>query len=363
MANSEHVALVKKGAKAIAAWRKAHPDTRLDLRSADLREACLATADLTGADVRACLMGADLRVADLTDADLAGADLRLANLWKARMTHADLRVANLTAADLTAANLGDADLTGAIIGWTILADVDLAHATGLADVKHGGPSSVGVDTLARTLRSSGGQFTEEQLLFFTGAGVPATLLDYLPDLLETNPLQFYSCFISYSTKDEAFASALHADLEKAGVKTYKWDLDGVVGRDLMENVDLAIRNYDKMILICSQHSLASKGVDKEIVKALQKEEQLWNTKRRLEQKAQAAGEEPPFVDVDVLVPVWLDGSVERWESPYASEVKKKMAADFRGVTPGSEKYQKQLARLIHALNPKTWPPKPPRSAR
>ena len=39
MANPEHVALVKKGAKAIAAWRKSAPATRLDLRDADLTDA------------------------------------------------------------------------------------------------------------------------------------------------------------------------------------------------------------------------------------------------------------------------------------------------------------------------------------
>ncbi|MDO8532937.1 MAG: hypothetical protein Q7T26_12380 [Dehalococcoidia bacterium] len=69
------------------------------------------------------------------------------------------------------------------------------------------------------------------------------------------------------------------------------------------------------------------------------------------------------MDVDVLVPIWLDDSVEHWESPYASEVTKKMAADFRGVTPGSKKYQHKLTQLINALNPKSWPPRPLRLAR
>ncbi|MDO8532936.1 MAG: toll/interleukin-1 receptor domain-containing protein [Dehalococcoidia bacterium] len=245
MANPKHVALVKKGAGAIAAWRESASATQLDLRGADLW-----SADLTDADLRS--------------ADLTGAHLRGADLGGAFLTGAVLRDADLT----------DAVLTHASIGWTILADADLAEAIGLADVHHDYPSTVGVDTLARTLRSSGGRFTEEQLLFFTGAGVPGTLLNYLPDLLETNPIQFYSCVISYSTKDDAFASALHDDLEKAGVKTWKWDLDGVVGRGLMENVGRAIHNYDKMILVCSEHSLASKGVDEEIVKALQKEKRL-----------------------------------------------------------------------------------------
>jgi hypothetical protein len=48
-----------------------------DLRDADLRDADLSGADLRDADLRdADLSGADLRDADLRDADLSGADLR-----------------------------------------------------------------------------------------------------------------------------------------------------------------------------------------------------------------------------------------------------------------------------------------------
>jgi hypothetical protein len=38
MANPEHVQLVKQGAEAIHRWRKEHPDIKLDLREADLRQ-------------------------------------------------------------------------------------------------------------------------------------------------------------------------------------------------------------------------------------------------------------------------------------------------------------------------------------
>ena len=36
MANPKHVAVVRKGAKAIDKWRQGHPQERLDLRGADL---------------------------------------------------------------------------------------------------------------------------------------------------------------------------------------------------------------------------------------------------------------------------------------------------------------------------------------
>ena len=50
------------------------------------------------------------------------------------------------------------------------------------------------------------------LAFLRGCGLPNSLIDYLPSLLLDSPIQFYSCFISYSSKDEEFAQRVHADL-------------------------------------------------------------------------------------------------------------------------------------------------------
>ena len=35
-----------------------------------------------------------------------------------------------------------------------------------------------------------------------------------------SPIEFYSCFISYSSKDEEFAKRLHADLQSNGVRCW-----------------------------------------------------------------------------------------------------------------------------------------------
>ena len=34
------------------------------------------------------------------------------------------------------------------------------------------------------------------------------------------PIEFYSCFISYSTHDQEFAERLHADLQAKGVRCW-----------------------------------------------------------------------------------------------------------------------------------------------
>jgi uncharacterized protein YjbI with pentapeptide repeats len=80
MANNEHVALLKQGVAAWAAWRRENPDVRPDLGEADLRK-----TDLRGAD----FSGADLRGADLSWANLSRADLSEAKLFNAALHQAD----------------------------------------------------------------------------------------------------------------------------------------------------------------------------------------------------------------------------------------------------------------------------------
>jgi hypothetical protein len=295
---------------------------------------------------------------NLYGANLSGADLRIANLMGAILRVANLMGANLSGADLSGADLTGAKFNKARMGVTFFGVVDLSQARGLEAVVHDFPSSIGVDTLALTLRGSGGQFTVGQLKFFQEAGVPPTLLEYLPSLLETYPLQFYTCFVSYSGRDDAFATQLNQNLNEAGVKTWKWDLDAVPGRDLRENVDRAIRNYDKMILVCSINSVTSGPVEREIERALQNEEQLMAAKGERAREALAAGREPPYVDTDVLVPVRLDDTIFQWTSHFAPDVKRRMISDFTDAPPGSDKYKRELLKLINALNPRAWPLQP-----
>ena len=372
MANAKHLAILRQGVETWNRWRADSPEVVPDFSHADLSdrklsEARLSLADLTWANLSrtnlalADFTEADLTGVDLTGAKLGGANFSAANLGGANFSRADLTWADLTNADLVLTNLFRADLSQTQIGksrfWHVsLSDLDLSTTIGLGSAVHGSPSSVGVDTLIRTLRGSGGRFTEEQLVFFEGAGVPHTLLESLPGILKAEPVQFYSCFIGYSTDDEAFADQLNHDLNKASIQTWKWNLDALAGRDLRDNIDRALTNYDKMILICSINSLTSGPVDREIEKALQKEDQLNTAKAQRVKEAFAAGEESPYVDTNVLVPIRTDDFVFHWESPLASQVKRLYIPDFTDAPPDSEKYQDELQKLIHALNPQVWPP-------
>lgn len=351
MANPEHVKIAKRGADAIAEWRRKRQYKRLRLSEADLSGADLAWADLSGAVLRrADLSGADINRANLSGADLIEAILRGADLGRADLRGADLNGADLSGAEINHANLSGADLSGAglsnaLCHATTFARCDLSRARGLDAVRHTYPSTIGVDTLALTLQGAGGRFTPEQRTFFENAGVPRTLLDYLPGLLETHPIQFFSCFISYGTQDEKFADRLYRDLKGHGVTCYKYDVDALVGRGVWANIDQAIRAHGKTIVICSPSSLQRPGVQREIERALQREDDL--TSRQADQ--------PDIkIDTDVLFPVRLDDYVlDKWEHPRQADVTAKHIGDFRGWDQDEANYNRGLEQLLRALDPRS----------
>ena len=84
-------------------------------------------------------------------------------------------------------------------------------------------------------------------------------------------LQFCSCFISYSTKDQELADRLYADLQNKGVRCWFAPHDVQGGRKLHEQIDEAIRRYERLLLILSPNSMASKWVKTEIRNARKRE--------------------------------------------------------------------------------------------
>jgi hypothetical protein len=99
-----------------------------------------------------------------------------------------------------------------MLGATILGEIDLSTVRGLESIEHHGPSTIGIDPIYR----SKGKIPES---FLRGAGVPENLITFMKSLTG-RALNFYSCFISYSTKDQKFADRLHADLRAKGVRCW-----------------------------------------------------------------------------------------------------------------------------------------------
>lgn len=248
MANPEHVALVRKGTEAIAEWRRAHPEDRLDLTG----------ANLSGANLRwAALARANLTDANLAQANLSTADLRVANLVNADLREADLTWANLTWADLTNANL-----VGATFRLPLLNNVDLSKAIGLRLVKHLGQSFVGVDTLVISTREATSEVAPDLVSFLAHAGVPLGLLIALQ--LGATKITYHSCFISYGQPDVALATTLCRDLELRGVPCWMYELDKTPGRRTRREIGDARMGADKFVLLCSAATLVRDGVLEEI---------------------------------------------------------------------------------------------------
>jgi TIR domain/Pentapeptide repeats (8 copies) len=248
MDHDEALKLLGGGPEGIAEWNRR-------------RSAGEEIPDLSGADLSAAKLGPldpikpNIRGAHLSGADLSGSDLSAANL----------RWADLAWTDLRRANLAEADLSYATCWNTSFAEVDLSSAKGLETVRHRGPSSI--DT--HTLIASKGKIPET---FLRGCGVPEELICYLPSIIGSmSPIQFYSCFVSYSTKDEDFAKRLHSRLTEEKLRVWYAPDSMRAGSEHDQQIDEAIRLYDKLLLVVSDASMTSGWVRREIRKARQNE--------------------------------------------------------------------------------------------
>lgn len=175
-----------------------------------------------------------------------------------------------------------------------------------------------------TIVLSGSRVSQE---FLQGVGVPKAVLDYLVSAL-TQPLELYSCFISYSSKDELFAKRLYYDLRAHDVRCWLFEEDAEWGKKVWSEIDRSIKIHDKVIIICSAHSLESEPVLREIERALQREDK---EKR------------------DVLFPVRLDNHIfEHWEHHRKPDVTSKVVGDFSDL----RKYERSFRKLLDFLNKK-----------
>ena len=326
--------------------------TRADLSESELSHSGLLEASLTGAKlVDSLLCGAYLELADLTKADLTraflsqavlkDATLRQARLIKADLNGADVRRADLREADMRGAclletslietQLSGARLSDALFGDTVIG-TDFSEAIDLNHAQHLWPSVVGIDCIL----SHRGELPEK---FLRGCGLRREEIAYFHNQIR-NPIQFYTCFICYSTVDEKFASRLYDDFTRAGIACYKWDQNARTGRNLRDEIDRAIRANDKVVLIASESSLKSPAVIREIDRALVQEDERFKKKQ--------AGEFEG--DVDVLFPVRLDDYIfERWKDERKVDVTKKFIADARGWDSDPKIYAKVRHKLIADL--------------
>jgi TIR domain/Pentapeptide repeats (8 copies) len=356
MANKVHVRRLKEGVNAWNTWRHKNdviPDlSDADLKGCILRGANLSHANLSEADLdgsrlnnasleRANLYYANLSRADLSNANLTGAELHEAKLDHGNLSSTNLSGARLEAVTITLANMSNVNLRDAVLGFTILrqsklggadmtdaflegvvfADIDLSNVIGLETCVHGGPSSI--DHL--TLHKSG----PLPLRFLRGVGLTDAFIEYLPSILH-RAIQHYSCFISYSSKDQAFADRLYSDLQNKGVRCWFAPHDMPIGGKILDEIDSAIRLRDKLLLILSAQSIASEWVEDEVTNAFEEE-------RKRNQV--------------MLFPIRLDDAVMETSEAWASKLRARHIGDFRRWKD-HDAYTKSFERVLRDLTVK-----------
>jgi len=151
------------------------------------------------------------------------------------------------------------------------------------------------------------------------------------------PKAFESCFISHSTADAEFAGYLAARLRREGVRVWYAAEQLSPGKKVVDQIDEAISTFDRLLVVLSAASIASKWVLTEVRKAY--------ARQREEKRA-------------ILFPVTLIpfAELKKWElidsdsgEDLALELRSYFVPDFSNWRDPLE-FERQFADLLRGLH-------------
>jgi len=333
--------VLREGVESWNNWRREHPNAVLGLGGIQILNQDLSFMDfssctLQGSDFSGCKLfrtnfgpnsqrtdGGTLTVRGLTDLENSKFDdaaLDEVDFTDARLKGASFRGARLSRVNFDHAKLEQVDFSDSKIDSVIFSDNDLSSAIGLDTITHLGPSSLGIETIYQ----SGATIPDS---FMRGCGVFENFITYSRSLLGT-PIDFYSCFLSYSSKDEAFANRIYADLRARGVRCWYAPEDLKIGDSLRVSIDRSIHIHDKLLLVLSKASIASQWVEQEVETTLLREREE---------------------DRTILFPVTLDKSIFSIKTGWPALIRNtRRIGDFKNWKK-HDHYQKAFDRLLADL--------------
>jgi hypothetical protein len=325
MANPEHVAKLKEGWVAWNAWRNT-TEEKPDLSGIVLVGDLLDNYNLTAVQFsnaqfeNVSLFGASCEGCSFERTLLIGANFSGTSLKKSSFRGATIEFGVFFWCDLD-----ESDFTGAALTTTTFAQVSLRGVLGLETVSKSATNSIGIDTFF----NSGG-LPES---FLRNSGVPEEFIQYAASLVG-KAIEYYSCFISYSSKDDEFTRRLYNDLQGKNVHTWYAPEDLKIGDRIRPRIDESIRIHDKLVLILSANSVNSNWVESEVESALERE--------------QKEGK-------DVLFPIAIDDEGFTSQQSWAADIRRKRhIGDFR-KWKSHDDYTRAFDKLVRDLK-KSQPP-------
>lgn len=247
MANGKQLEIIKRSVSEWNEWRNERSDIKPDLSKANLTRVDLNHANLSDTDFRGV---------NLSYSNLQGANFQRSSLVGANLLHANLKGADLSRSIFRKTYVERLDMSFTKLYETTFADIDLTNVEGLSNCIFRGPIIID----HRSLTKSHG-IPEA---FLRGCGLPDLMIDLYRSKYEA---KYPSCFISYSTSDQDFADKLYENLQNNGVRCWFAPHHMKAGQKVHEQIESAINNHEKLLLVLSENSMKSEWVKSEIANA------------------------------------------------------------------------------------------------